>query len=138
MVKSPKPVPASHSSDYPIKIPNSYCCLGFSTFTDNRKSDEITIFAGSEITYLNHGSFGACPKPIFENYQHWQLELEKEPVQFLTKKLSGHLKESKNALAAYIGCAPEDFFCTQSHYGHQYDHAQPRAPARRRNPYNQP
>lgn len=63
-----------------------------------------------EITYLNHGSFGACPKPIFENYQHWQLELEKEPVQFLTKKLSGHLKESKNALAAYISCAPEDFF----------------------------
>ncbi len=63
-----------------------------------------------EITYLNHGSFGACPKPIFENYQHWQLELEKEPVQFLTKKLSGHLKESKNALAACIGCAPEDFF----------------------------
>lgn len=63
-----------------------------------------------QLTYLNHGSFGACAKPIFENYQHWQLELERTPVQFLTKKLIGYLKESKNALATYVGCSPEDFF----------------------------
>lgn len=65
-----------------------------------------------EITFLNHGSFGACPKPIFENYQHWQLELEKQPVQFIQKHQSTQLKKSKEALAAYIGCAPEDFFFT--------------------------
>ena len=65
-----------------------------------------------EITFLNHGSFGACPKPIFENYQYWQLELEKQPVQFLTKKLAGYLKTSKEALAEFVGCKPEDFFFT--------------------------
>lgn len=65
-----------------------------------------------EITYLNHGSFGACPKPIFENYQYFQLELEKEPVQFITKKSVEYLKQSKKALAEYIGCAAEDFFFT--------------------------
>ncbi|NHM08080.1 aminotransferase class V-fold PLP-dependent enzyme [Flavobacterium sp. CYK-4] len=64
----------------------------------------------SEITYLNHGSFGACPKPIFENYQYWQLELEKQPVQFLTKHLSGHLQNARQALAAYINCDADDFF----------------------------
>ena len=37
-----------------------------------------------DITYLNFGSFGACPKPIFEKYQQFQLELEQEPVQFIT------------------------------------------------------
>ena len=37
-----------------------------------------------DITYLNFGSFGACPKPIFEKYQQLQLELEQEPVQFIT------------------------------------------------------
>ena len=63
-----------------------------------------------EITFLNHGSFGACPRPIFENYQHWQLELEKEPVQFIKKKSVGYLKESKEALAKFIGCSTEDFF----------------------------
>lgn len=63
----------------------------------------------SEITYLNHGSFGACPKPIFEDYQKWQLILEREPVQFITKTGPEFLKNSKNALAGFIGCDPDDF-----------------------------
>ena len=67
-----------------------------------------------QITFLNHGSFGACPKPIFENYQYWQLALEKEPVQFITKKLPDYLKKSKEAFAAYVGCSAEDFFFTNN------------------------
>ncbi|HEX8563531.1 MAG TPA: aminotransferase class V-fold PLP-dependent enzyme [Flavobacterium sp.] len=64
------------------------------------------------ITYLNHGSFGACPKPIFEDYQKWQLELEREPVQFILKNGVNYLKESKSALARYVNCDPADFFFT--------------------------
>lgn len=70
------------------------------------------FYLDPEITFLNHGSFGACPKPIFENYQYWQSELEKQPVRFLQKELPGYLKTSKKALAEYIHCAPEDFFFT--------------------------
>jgi len=66
----------------------------------------------TEIVYLNHGSFGACPKPVFENYQFWQLELEREPVQFITKKLEGYLKIAKKALAEFVGCSPNDCFFT--------------------------
>lgn len=65
-----------------------------------------------EITFLNHGSFGACPKPIVENLQYWQLELEKNPVHFIQKKAPEYLKIAKDALAGYIGCASEDFFFT--------------------------
>jgi len=36
-----------------------------------------------DVTFLNHGSFGACPRPVFETYQRFQLELEGEPVDFL-------------------------------------------------------
>lgn len=68
------------------------------------------FYLDPEITFLNHGSFGACPKPIFENYQYWQLELEKEPVQFIQKKVAGYLKTSKLVLAKFIHCNADDFF----------------------------
>lgn len=66
----------------------------------------------NSITFLNHGSFGACPKPIFEEFQRLQLELENEPVQFIQKKSNVYLKEAKKRLSKYIGCQPEDFFFT--------------------------
>lgn len=64
------------------------------------------------ITFLNHGSFGACPKPIFDEYQRLQLELENEPVYFIQKKAAVYLKKAKEKLSKYIGCQPEDFFFT--------------------------
>ena len=63
-----------------------------------------------EITFLNHGSFGSCPKPIFEEYQRFQLELETEPVQFIQKKVVGYLKIAKESLAEFIGCDTPDIF----------------------------
>src|SRR4051812_4042662 len=61
-----------------------------------------------EITYLNFGSFGACPRPIFEDYQKWQLELETEPVQFIAVNAVNYLRQSREALAEYIHCNADD------------------------------
>lgn len=61
-----------------------------------------------EITFLNHGSFGACPKPVFDDYQKWQLELEKEPVHFITVETPKFLRESRQALGNFIGCHADD------------------------------
>ena len=61
-----------------------------------------------DITFLNFGSFGACPKPIFEKYQSFQLELEQEPVQFMTVKGMEYLKASRIALANFIHCNADD------------------------------
>ena len=70
------------------------------------------------ITYLNFGSFGACPKPIFEDYQNWQRELETEPVQFMTVNGPRYLKTSREALAQYIHCDADDVvYVTNPSYG---------------------
>lgn len=66
------------------------------------------------ITFLNHGSFGSCPKPIFSEYQRLQLELESNPVQFIQKKQATYLKIAKERLANYIGCSANDFFFTSN------------------------
>jgi isopenicillin-N epimerase len=60
------------------------------------------------VAYLNFGSFGATPKPIFEDYQKWQLELETEPAQFIQVNGPVYLKRSREALAAYINCNADD------------------------------
>lgn len=64
------------------------------------------------ITFLNHGSFGACPKPIFEEFQRFQLELESEPVEFIQRKQPKYLKTARESLANYVGCKAEDLFFT--------------------------
>jgi isopenicillin-N epimerase len=64
------------------------------------------------VTYLNFGSFGACPKPIFDNYQRWQRELEFEPVQFITVNGLNYLQQSRQALSAYIHCGADDIVFT--------------------------
>jgi len=61
-----------------------------------------------KITFLNHGSFGACPKPVFEIYQQWQRELESKPVEFLGRRIGPLMAEAREKLAAYVNCAPED------------------------------
>ena len=65
-----------------------------------------------DITHLNHGSFGACPKPIFENYQLWQLKLEQEPVNFYVIEGMQHLEKSRDALAAFINCRAKNIVFT--------------------------
>jgi len=64
------------------------------------------------ITFLNHGSFGACPKPIFKEYQRFQLELETELVYFIQKKAAGYLKTARERLSKYVGCNSVDLFFT--------------------------
>ncbi len=73
--------------------------------TNNLKSQ---FLLHPDITYLNFGSFGACPKPVFEEYQKYQLELETEPVQFIAVNGLEYLKKSREALAQYVNCNADD------------------------------
>jgi isopenicillin-N epimerase len=59
------------------------------------------------VTFLNHGSFGACPRVVFDDYQRWQLELERQPVEFLGRRAPELMANVREALGTYLG-APAD------------------------------
>jgi isopenicillin-N epimerase len=61
-----------------------------------------------DIHFLNFGSFGATPKPIFEKYQDWQRVLEAEPVQFIAFDGYQYLADSRAVLAKFLNCADKD------------------------------
>jgi isopenicillin-N epimerase len=57
------------------------------------------------IVFLNHGSFGACPRPVFDAYQAWQRELERQPVEFLAleRRYPELLEVPRVRLAEHLG-----------------------------------
>ena len=61
-----------------------------------------------DVVFLNHGSFGATPRPVLEACQGFQLELEREPVRFLSTRARELLFESRKALAEYVGASTDD------------------------------
>ena len=66
------------------------------------------FFLDDSITFLNHGSYGACPKPVFEDYQNWQRNLELQPVQFLTKEIWNALRNSRVSVSKLVGCHEDE------------------------------
>ncbi len=60
------------------------------------------------LVFLNHGSFGACPKEVFADYQRWQLELERNPVAFLGRRSAALLADARARLAASLGADAAD------------------------------
>jgi isopenicillin-N epimerase len=61
-----------------------------------------------DVIFLNHGSFGATPEPVFAEYARWQRELERQPVEFLGRRVEGLLDEARAAMAVYLGCPRDD------------------------------
>ena len=74
----------------------------------NVKEIRSLFLLDPDVIFLNHGSFGACPRPVFETYQSWQRELERQPVAFLGRRASALLAESRAGLAAWLGATADD------------------------------
>lgn len=66
------------------------------------------------VTFLNHGSFGATPKPIFQEYQRWQRELETQPVEFLGRRHNSLMQSARETLANYLGTRADNIVYTQN------------------------
>jgi len=61
-----------------------------------------------EVIFLNHGSFGATPKPVFDTYQEWQRQLETQPVKFLIRDFQENFRSARHQLAAFLGADPHN------------------------------
>src|SRR6059036_1438585 len=59
------------------------------------------------VTFLNHGSFGACPRPVLEAQQRLRERLERQPVRFFVRDLEPLLDDARSALAAFLGAESE-------------------------------
>lgn len=55
-----------------------------------------------DIVFLNHGSFGATPRPVIEVYQDWLRRMERQPVRFVDQELPELLVTARQALGAYL------------------------------------
>lgn len=61
-----------------------------------------------DVVFLNHGSYGATPRPVFDACQEWRLRLEREPVQFINHELPGLLRRAREAAGEYLNADPDD------------------------------
>jgi len=66
----------------------------------------------NNIIFLNHGSFGACPKPVFNNYQQLQSLIETQPVQYFSEDIYNYLRKSREDLSSFISCDADDIIFT--------------------------
>lgn len=61
-----------------------------------------------DVVFLNHGSFGACPRTVLAEQQRLRAQIEAEPVRFLHRELEAHMDTVRTALAAFVGASPDD------------------------------
>ena len=61
-----------------------------------------------KLVFLNHGSFGACPREVLAVQREWQDRMEHNPVEFLGRQSAGLLRTAREALAGFVGAAADD------------------------------
>ena len=60
------------------------------------------------LVFLNHGSFGACPREVLAAQRQWQERMERNPVEFLGRRSAALLRAARLALADFVGAAADD------------------------------
>ncbi|MDY7020176.1 MAG: aminotransferase class V-fold PLP-dependent enzyme [Cyanobacteriota bacterium] len=62
----------------------------------------------ADVTFLNHGSFGACPRIVLEKQAQLREQLERQPVYFFVREWESLLDQARQQLAEFIGADTEE------------------------------
>ncbi len=60
------------------------------------------------IVFLNHGSFGGCPREVLQAQDEIRARMEAEPVRFFVEELPGLMDAARDELSGFIDCDWDD------------------------------
>lgn len=60
-----------------------------------------------DVSFLNHGAFGACPEPVLEAQRAWRDRMERQPVRFLARELEAELDTARREVAIFLNADPD-------------------------------
>jgi isopenicillin-N epimerase len=67
-----------------------------------------------EVTYLNHGAFGSCPRPVQATADALRGRFERAPMQFVMREAEAMIDEARTAAASLMGADGEDLVFVQN------------------------
>lgn len=73
----------------------------------HRTFDRSPWLLEPDISYLSHGTFGACPAPVLEAQRVWRERMEAEPIRFLDRELEARLDDVRLDVGRFLGADPD-------------------------------
>jgi isopenicillin-N epimerase len=67
-----------------------------------RNHDRAPWRLEGDVSYLNHGGFGACPEPVLEAQRAWRDRMERQPVRFLARELETQLESARREIGVFL------------------------------------
>lgn len=84
--------------------------IDFSDATEHRRLFHLE----DGCVFMNHGSFGATPRPVLDAQKVWREKMERQPVRFMTRESGPALRNAADEVAQFVGANGQDIVFTDN------------------------